>query len=92
MCFSVYCVCVSALSLGGAIEALATEDPNATQEDEEELQVYEKHNPLLHGSKKLKYGEVPTCFFVIFPSVRSNLMRITKANSAQIMSGFHVAS
>lgn len=42
----------AALSLGGAIDALATEDPNAVQEEEEELQVYEKHNPLLHGSKK----------------------------------------
>lgn len=47
--------CVSALALGGTIDALATEDPDATQEEEEELQVYEKHNPLLHGSKKLKY-------------------------------------
>ncbi|XP_067273884.1 DNA replication licensing factor MCM3 [Pseudorasbora parva] len=42
----------AALSLGGAIDALATEDPNVVQEEEEELQVYEKHNPLLHGSKK----------------------------------------
>ncbi|KAG1963688.1 DNA replication licensing factor MCM3 [Pimephales promelas] len=41
-----------ALALGGAIDALATEDPNVVQEEEEELQVYEKHNPLLHGSKK----------------------------------------
>ncbi|KAK9956659.1 hypothetical protein ABG768_014378 [Culter alburnus] len=44
----------AALSFGGAIDALATEDPNVVQEEEEELQVYEKHNPLLHGSKKLK--------------------------------------
>lgn len=57
------CVCVSALSFGGAIDALATEDPNVIQEEEEELQVYEKHNPLLHGSKKLKY--VPTCFLLL---------------------------
>ncbi|CAM4689683.1 unnamed protein product [Leuciscus chuanchicus] len=42
----------AALALGGTIDALATEDPNAVQEEEEELQVYEKHNPLLHGSKK----------------------------------------
>lgn len=51
----VSCICVfSALALGGAIDALATEDPDVTQEEEEELQVYEKHNPLLHGSKKLR--------------------------------------
>lgn len=47
-------MCVLALALGGAVDALATEDPDAVQE-EEELQVYEKHNPLLHGSKKAKY-------------------------------------
>lgn len=43
----------AALALGGSVDALATEDPDAAQE-EEELQVYEKHNPLLHGSKKAK--------------------------------------
>jgi len=58
------CLCVSALALGGAIDALATEDPNVVQEEEEELQVYEKHNPLLHGSKK-KY-EVPTFFSYLY--------------------------
>ncbi|XP_051952056.1 zygotic DNA replication licensing factor mcm3-like [Xyrauchen texanus] len=48
----------AALALGGAVEALATEDPDAIQEEEEELQVYEKHNALLHGSKKLRYRVV----------------------------------
>ncbi|KAA0708468.1 DNA replication licensing factor MCM3 [Triplophysa tibetana] len=43
----------AALALGGAVDALATEDPDAAQE-EEELQVYEKHNLLLHGSRKAK--------------------------------------
>ncbi|KAI7799533.1 DNA replication licensing factor MCM3 [Triplophysa rosa] len=43
----------AALALGGTVDALATEDPDAAQE-EEELRVYEKHNPLLHGSKKAK--------------------------------------
>ncbi|XP_048063112.1 DNA replication licensing factor MCM3 [Megalobrama amblycephala] len=52
----------AALSFGGAIDALATEDPNVVQEEEEELQVYEKHNPLLHGSKKLKDRVVSKAF------------------------------
>ncbi|XP_056301244.1 DNA replication licensing factor MCM3 [Danio aesculapii] len=52
----------TALALGGTIDALATEDPDATQEEEEELQVYEKHNPLLHGSKKLKDRVVSKAF------------------------------
>lgn len=51
------------------MDALATEDPDAAQE-EEELQVYEKHNPLLHGSKKAKYGEVSTFSFItVFPAL-----------------------
>nr|AAH56718.1 MCM3 minichromosome maintenance deficient 3 (S. cerevisiae) [Danio rerio] len=52
----------TALALGGTIDALATEDPDATQEEEEELQVYEKHNPLLHGSKKNKDRVVSKAF------------------------------
>ncbi|XP_066553734.1 DNA replication licensing factor MCM3 [Amia ocellicauda] len=42
----------AALSLGGSVDILATDDPNVTQEEEEELQVYEKHNNLLHGTKR----------------------------------------
>ncbi|TRY99824.1 hypothetical protein DNTS_014884 [Danionella cerebrum] len=52
----------AALVLGGAVEALATEDPDLTQEEEEELQIYEKHNPLLHGSKKHKDRVVSKAF------------------------------
>ncbi|KAM3860931.1 DNA replication licensing factor MCM3 [Diretmus argenteus] len=42
----------AAMAFGGAVEVLATEDPDAVQEEQEELQVYEKHNNLLHGSKR----------------------------------------
>ncbi|XP_062857317.1 DNA replication licensing factor MCM3 [Trichomycterus rosablanca] len=42
----------SALALGGTVDVLATDDPDAVQEEEEELQVYEKHNHLLHGNRK----------------------------------------
>ncbi|XP_067901738.1 zygotic DNA replication licensing factor mcm3-like [Heterodontus francisci] len=43
-----------ALPLGSAVDILATEDPNATQEEEQELQIYEKHDNLLHGAKRRK--------------------------------------
>ncbi|XP_041038385.1 zygotic DNA replication licensing factor mcm3-like isoform X1 [Carcharodon carcharias] len=43
-----------ALPLGSAVEILATEDPDATQEEEQELQIYEKHDNLLHGAKRRK--------------------------------------
>nr|XP_020472677.1 DNA replication licensing factor MCM3 [Monopterus albus] len=44
----------AAMALGGTVDILATEDPDAVTEEHEELQVYEKHNNLLHGSKKKK--------------------------------------
>ncbi|KAK3516741.1 hypothetical protein QTP70_022533 [Hemibagrus guttatus] len=42
----------SAMALGGTVDVLATEDPDVVQEEEEELQVYEKHNHLLHGKQR----------------------------------------
>ncbi|XP_028996974.1 DNA replication licensing factor MCM3 [Betta splendens] len=42
----------AAMSLGGTVDILATEDPDAIADDQEELQIYEKHNNLLHGSKR----------------------------------------
>uniref|UniRef100_A0A3Q2DS89 DNA replication licensing factor MCM3 n=1 Tax=Cyprinodon variegatus TaxID=28743 RepID=A0A3Q2DS89_CYPVA len=44
----------AAMPLGGSVDVLATEDPDAAAEDHEELQIYEKHNNLLHGSRKKK--------------------------------------
>lgn len=42
----------AALALGGTVDVLATDDPDAAQEEEGELQVYEKHNHLLHGNRR----------------------------------------
>ncbi|XP_034018145.1 DNA replication licensing factor MCM3 [Thalassophryne amazonica] len=42
----------AAMLLGGAVDVLATEDPDSVVEEQEELQIYEKHNNLLHGSKR----------------------------------------
>ncbi|KAM4693764.1 DNA replication licensing factor MCM3 [Discoglossus pictus] len=41
-----------AMPLGSAVDILATEDPNVAREEQQELQVYEKHDSLLHGPKK----------------------------------------
>ncbi|XP_063771187.1 DNA replication licensing factor MCM3 [Pseudophryne corroboree] len=41
-----------AMPLGSTVDILATEDPNVTHEEQQELQVYEKHDSLLHGVKK----------------------------------------
>lgn len=40
------------MAFGGTVDVLATEDPDAIVEEHEELQIYEKHNNLLHGSKR----------------------------------------
>lgn len=43
-----------ALPLGSAVDVLATEDPDALQDEEQELQIYEKHDNLLHGARRRK--------------------------------------
>lgn len=43
-----------AMPLGSAVEILATDDPDFVQEEEQELQVYEKHDDLLHGPNRRK--------------------------------------
>ncbi|XP_078541802.1 maternal DNA replication licensing factor mcm3-like [Lissotriton helveticus] len=40
-----------ALPLGCNVEVFATDDPNAQNEAEQELQIYEKHDNLLHGPR-----------------------------------------
>ncbi|KAJ8008763.1 hypothetical protein DPEC_G00081790 [Dallia pectoralis] len=42
----------TAMAFGGSVDILATDDPDAAQEEQMELQVYEKHNNLLHGSRR----------------------------------------
>ncbi|XP_072263464.1 DNA replication licensing factor MCM3 [Pyxicephalus adspersus] len=43
-----------AMPLGSSVDILATDDPNVTNEEQQELQVYEKHDSLLHGAKRKK--------------------------------------
>ncbi|CAG5927877.1 DNA replication licensing factor MCM3 [Menidia menidia] len=44
----------TAMALGGSVDVLTTEDPDSIADEQEELQIYEKHNNLLHGSKRKK--------------------------------------
>ncbi|CAJ1077313.1 DNA replication licensing factor MCM3 [Xyrichtys novacula] len=44
----------AAMALGGSVDVLATDDPDAVAQEQEELQIYEKHNNLLHGTKRKK--------------------------------------
>ncbi|XP_059793409.1 DNA replication licensing factor MCM3 [Balaenoptera ricei] len=51
-----------AMPLGSAVDILATEDPNFSQEDQQDTQIYEKHDSLLHGAKKKKEKMVSAAF------------------------------
>uniref|UniRef100_A0A671Q174 DNA replication licensing factor MCM3 n=1 Tax=Sinocyclocheilus anshuiensis TaxID=1608454 RepID=A0A671Q174_9TELE len=64
------------------LDALATEDPDVTQEEEEELQVYEKHNPLLHGSKKVKDRVVSKAFMRKYIHVAKALSPVLTQDAA----------
>lgn len=44
------------MALGGTVDVLTTDNPDNFSEEQEELQIYEKHNNLLHGNKRKKYG------------------------------------
>uniref|UniRef100_A0A673FSG7 DNA replication licensing factor MCM3 n=1 Tax=Sinocyclocheilus rhinocerous TaxID=307959 RepID=A0A673FSG7_9TELE len=44
----------AAMSLGSTVDVFATEDPNITEAAEQELQIYEKKDNVLHGHRKKK--------------------------------------
>lgn len=41
-----------AMPLGSSVDILATNDPNVSNEEQQELQIYAKHDSILHGVKK----------------------------------------
>ncbi|XP_053323425.1 maternal DNA replication licensing factor mcm3 [Spea bombifrons] len=51
-----------AMPLGCSVEVFATNDPNAADAADQELQVYEKHDNLLHGPRKGKSKTVSMQF------------------------------
>ncbi|XP_010972180.2 DNA replication licensing factor MCM3 isoform X2 [Camelus dromedarius] len=51
-----------AMPLGSSVDILATDDPNFSQEDQQDTQIYEKHDNLLHGTKKKKEKMVSAAF------------------------------
>ncbi|XP_063309098.1 maternal DNA replication licensing factor mcm3 [Pelobates fuscus] len=51
-----------AMPLGCRVEIFATDDPNAGDAADQELQIYEKHDNLLHGPRKSKSNVVSMQF------------------------------
>ncbi|XP_030627514.1 DNA replication licensing factor MCM3-like [Chanos chanos] len=53
----------AAMPLGSTVDLFATEDPNITEASEQELQIYEKKDNVLHGHRKRK-DKVVTMEFI----------------------------
>ncbi len=46
--------CVAVLPLGSSIDLLSTHDPDKAEQEEEEMQIYEKYDHMLHGGSRTK--------------------------------------
>ncbi|KAG7488408.1 hypothetical protein MATL_G00034210 [Megalops atlanticus] len=53
----------AAMPLGSTVDVFATEDPNITEASEQELQIYEKRDNVLHGHRK-KREKIVTMEFI----------------------------
>ena len=51
---SEYLLLVSVLPMGSSVDMLATRDPDAEEEEEEDTPIYEKYDHLLHGATRSK--------------------------------------
>nr|XP_014690151.1 DNA replication licensing factor MCM3 isoform X1 [Equus asinus] len=71
-----------AMPLGSAVDILATDDPNFSQEDQQDTQIYEKHDNLLHGTKKKKEKMVNAAFMKKYIHVAKIIKPILTQESA----------
>ncbi|XP_037375755.1 DNA replication licensing factor MCM3 isoform X1 [Talpa occidentalis] len=71
-----------AMPLGSAVDVLATDDPNFDQEDQQDTQIYDKHDNLLHGTKKKKEKMVSAAFMRKYIHVAKIIKPILTQESA----------
>lgn len=71
-----------AMPLGSAVDILATDDPNFSQEDHQDTQVYEKHDSLLHGNRKKKEKMVSAAFMKKYIHVAKIIKPVLTQESA----------
>uniref|UniRef100_A0A8C6F092 DNA replication licensing factor MCM3 n=1 Tax=Marmota marmota marmota TaxID=9994 RepID=A0A8C6F092_MARMA len=71
-----------AMPLGSAVDILATDDPNFTQDEQQDTQIYEKHDNLLHGTKKKKEKMVSAAFMKKYIHVAKIIKPILTQESA----------
>ncbi|XP_056377767.1 maternal DNA replication licensing factor mcm3 isoform X4 [Hyla sarda] len=75
-----------ALPLGCSVEIFATDDPNATNVTDQELQIYEKHDNLLHGPRKNKSKIVSMQFIRKYIHVAKLIKPVLTAEAADHIS------
>ncbi|XP_068090838.1 maternal DNA replication licensing factor mcm3-like [Hyperolius riggenbachi] len=75
-----------ALPLGSSVEVFATDDPNATDVTDQELQIYEKHDNLLHGPRKNKAKIVSMQFIRKYIHVAKLIKPTLTAEAADLIS------
>ncbi|XP_020010405.1 DNA replication licensing factor MCM3 isoform X2 [Castor canadensis] len=71
-----------AMPLGSAVDILATDDPNFSQDDQQDTQIYEKHDNLLHGTKKKKEKMVSAAFMKKYIHVAKIIKPVLTQESA----------
>ncbi|KFP83855.1 DNA replication licensing factor MCM3, partial [Apaloderma vittatum] len=71
-----------AMPLGSAVDMLATDDPDFVQDEEQELQVYEKHDDLLHGPNRRKEKIVSMAFMKKYIHVAKMIKPVLTEESA----------
>ncbi|KAM7318714.1 hypothetical protein ACRRTK_021826 [Alexandromys fortis] len=71
-----------ALPLGSSVDILATDDPDFALEDQQDTQIYEKHDKLLHGSKKKKERMVSAAFMKKYIHVAKIIKPVLTPESA----------
>ncbi|XP_003474958.2 DNA replication licensing factor MCM3 isoform X2 [Cavia porcellus] len=71
-----------AMPLGSAVDILATDDPNFSQDDQQDTQIYEKHDNLLHGTKKKREKMVSAAFMKKYIHVAKIIKPVLTQESA----------
>nr|AAA80227.1 MCM3 [Xenopus laevis] len=75
-----------ALPLGCSVEIFATDDPNASDVTDQELQIYEKHDNLLHGPRKNKSKIVSMQFIRKYIHVAKLIKPVLTSEAADYIS------
>ncbi|XP_006835772.1 PREDICTED: DNA replication licensing factor MCM3 [Chrysochloris asiatica] len=71
-----------AMPLGSVVDILATDDPNFSQEEHQDTQIYDKHDNLLHGTKKKREKMVSAAFMKKYIHVAKIIRPVLTQESA----------